>query len=57
MLPQGQVACFFFSLLYAQNVANQENKSYFRTAKMKAEIKKQPLSHLISASKKHFYER
>ena len=54
MLPQGQVACFFFSLLYAQNVANQENKSYFRTAKMKAEIKKQPLSHLISASKKTF---
>ena len=46
MLPQGQVACFFFSLLYAQNVANQENKSYFRTAEIKAENQKSNLCRI-----------
>ena len=45
----------FFYILDMQNVAYQQNKSYFRIAKIKAEIKKRPLSHLISAYKNNFY--
>nr|UWG88471.1 MAG: hypothetical protein [Bacteriophage sp.] len=45
---------FLFNILNTQNVAYQQNKSYFRIAKIKAEIKKRPLSHLISAYKKLF---
>ena len=42
------------NILGTQNVAYQQNKSYFRVAKIKAEIKKRPLSHLISAYKNNF---
>ena len=42
------------NILNTQNVAYQQNKLYFRIVKIKAEIKKQPLSHLISACKNHF---
>ncbi|EDU98931.1 hypothetical protein BACCOP_00059 [Phocaeicola coprocola DSM 17136] len=45
---------FLFYILDMQNVAYQQNKSYFRIAKIKAEIKKRPLSHLISAYKNNF---
>lgn len=48
---------FLFNILDTQSVACQQNKSYFRVAKIKVEIKKRPLSHLISAYKKIFYER
>ena len=54
MLPRRQDACFFFYILYIQNVVYQQNKSYFRIAKIKAGIKKRPLSHLISAYKNNF---
>lgn len=43
-----------FNILNTQNVAYQQNKLYFRIAKIKAEIKKRPLSHWISAYKKFY---
>lgn len=48
---------FLFNLLYAQNIANQRNKSYFYMSKNEGRNQKQLLSHLISTYKNHFYER